>query len=188
MTNHSDFDKTGLSVKNCLDKLQLDKFDPLDELAGDLVCVVQPLDLWTTLSLELSLLDQRHISAGSIVMLLGFETTNKSNFVFAKLLHNEKILYTAQLHSLFYVEHGTSLEDKSFCFTGKLSHIRDYYATLVSFQGGKFKKNINKDLDYLVCGEGVGRNKTDAARRFGVKTISERELLDLISTGKKNTQ
>lgn len=184
MTKHSDFDKTGLSVKDCLDKLQLDKFDPLEELAGDLVCVVQPISLLDNINKYTN----SFVEAGSIMMLLGFSSVNYSSGIFAKLLYNEKIFYTTELNKLFYVEHGTSLEGKSFCFTGKLRHIRDYYATVVSFQGGKYKKNINKDLDYLVCGDDVGRNKTEAAKRFGVKRISEKELLDLISAGKKNTQ
>jgi NAD-dependent DNA ligase len=181
MTDYSDFDKTGLSVLDCIKKLQLDKFDPLDHLAGDLVCTVQPVDLWT----DLKKFSHDFVNAGSIMMLLSFETDNRNDVIYAKLLHNERILYTADLSKLFYVEHGTSLEGKSFCFTGKLRHIRDYYATLVSFQGGKFKKNINKDLDYLVCGEDVGRNKTESAKHFGVKRISEAELLSLISAGKK---
>lgn len=183
MSHYSDFDKTGLSIRDCLNKLKLEQLNLVDELAGDLIYTVHHIDMRT----DPKLLTYEFVPAESVMMLLGFTTTNHDG-IYAKFLYNERILYSCSLDRLFYIEHGSSLSGKTFCFTGKLRHIRNYYATLVSFQGGKYKKNINKDLNYLVCGEDVGHNKTEAAKRFGVKKISEKELFDLISEGKKKTQ
>ena len=70
------------------------------------------------------------------------------------------------------------LKGKSFCFTGKLKHNRKYYEDLVNTNGGQIK-SVVKALDYLVVGEDAG-SKLERARGLGVKTIKEKEFLDMV--------
>ena len=70
------------------------------------------------------------------------------------------------------------LKGKSFCFTGKLKHNRKYYEDLVNTNGGQIK-SVVKALDYLVVGEDAG-SKLERARGLGIKTIKEKEFLDMV--------
>jgi len=151
-------------------------------LAGDLVCVVS--QVYGTNNLK----HHVEIVPGSVVMLLSCDSDANirrySGEFLCKLLYKESIVSVHNPDKLYYLEHGTSLKDLTFCITGKLTHARDYYASMISFQQGKFKKNINKDLNYLVCGKDVGATKTSKARQNGVKMITESELLALILKNK----
>jgi len=71
-----------------------------------------------------------------------------------------------------------TLQDKGFCFTGKLSHPRDWYRSFVSSHGGMFKEAVTGSLDYLVAGEGGG-SKRSKAKALGIKIITEDELMEM---------
>lgn len=160
--------------------------EPEEHLAGDLVCIVSECHGRTNVGNYVSLVP------GSVIMLLSTEFKFKnlsyrprtSDSLSCKLLYKESVVTVDSPEKLFYLEHGTSLKDLTFCITGKLTHARDYYASLISFQQGKFKKNINKDLNYLVYGKDVGQTKTTKARQNGVKMINESELLELVLKNK----
>lgn len=64
---------------------------------------------------------------------------------------------------------------KSFCFTGKMKHVRKYYEDIVNLNGGQIK-GVVKSLDYLVAGEDAG-SKLSRANLLGVKVINENEFL-----------
>lgn len=71
-----------------------------------------------------------------------------------------------------------TLQDKGFCFTGKLSHPRDWYRSFVSSHGGMFKEAVTGSLDYLVAGEGGG-SKRSKAQALGIKIITEEQLMEM---------
>lgn len=67
----------------------------------------------------------------------------------------------------------------SFLFTGTLSQPRKYFESLVESNDGTISGSVSKNLDYLVVGEDSG-SKLAKAQKLGVKTITEKELLDMI--------
>lgn len=156
---------------------------PAEFLSGDLVCAVSEIHGRNNHKQYVS------IVAGSVVMLLNCEVDPQLSWgtkkiLSCKVLYKDSIVTVQDADKLYYLEHGTTLKDLTFCITGKLTHARDYYASMISFQQGKFKKNINKDLNYLVYGKDVGATKTTKARQNGVKMITEAELLALILKNK----
>lgn len=75
-----------------------------------------------------------------------------------------------------------TLQDKGFCFTGKLSHPRDWYRSFVSSHGGMFKEAVTGSLDYLVAGEGGG-SKRSKAKALGIAIITEEQLMEMANGG-----
>ena len=72
-----------------------------------------------------------------------------------------------------------TLAGKRFVVTGALPTLgRDAARALIERHGGHFTAAVSKKTDYVVVGEAAG-SKADDARRLGVKTIDEAELLAL---------
>jgi len=72
-----------------------------------------------------------------------------------------------------------TLAGKRFVVTGTLPSLsRDAARALIERHGGLFTSAVSKKTDYVVVGEAAG-SKADDARRLGVKTIDEAELLAL---------
>jgi DNA ligase (NAD+) len=72
-----------------------------------------------------------------------------------------------------------TLAGKRFVVTGTLPTLsRDAARALIERHGGLFTSSVSKKTDYVVVGEAAG-SKADDARRLGVKTIDEAELLEL---------
>jgi DNA ligase (NAD+) len=70
---------------------------------------------------------------------------------------------------------------KTFVITGTLPNLsRDAVRELIVKHGGRVTSAVSKKTDYVVVGEAPG-SKADDARRLGVKTIDEAELLALAS-------
>ena len=68
---------------------------------------------------------------------------------------------------------------KTLVLTGTLPTLsRDGARALVAQHGGRLTSAVSKKTDYVVVGEAPG-SKADDARRLGVKTIDEAELLAL---------
>ncbi len=77
---------------------------------------------------------------------------------------------------------SSKLEGKRFLFTGKLSSMtREKAKKIVEELGGIAVNNISKKVDFLVVGENPG-SKLEKAKKLGVKIISEKEFLELISS------
>ena len=73
------------------------------------------------------------------------------------------------------------LKGLTFVFTGALNSMsRDQASEKVRMLGGKVSSSVSRETDYLVVGENPG-SKLDKAKQLGVKTISEKEFLELIS-------
>ncbi len=74
------------------------------------------------------------------------------------------------------------LEGLKFVFTGTLERLsrRDAEA-LAATHGAKVMSSVSGETDYLVAGENAG-SKLEKARALGVKTLSEREFLELLAS------
>ncbi len=71
------------------------------------------------------------------------------------------------------------LEGKNFVITGTLPRPRKEVEDMIEAEGGHAPSAISANTDYLVAGEKPG-SKFAKAKELGVKTISYKELLDLI--------
>jgi DNA ligase (NAD+) len=73
------------------------------------------------------------------------------------------------------------LTGKFFVITGSLiTGKRDDVALRIEQAGGVVKSAMSKNIHYLVQGDEGGRNKADAARKFGTTVISEEQLYALM--------
>ncbi len=75
------------------------------------------------------------------------------------------------------------LEGLSFCFTGKLDTFKNRTDAelLVAEHGGVAKRNVVKDLSYLVTNSTKQTEKYVKAQQQGTKIITEQEFLDMIN-------
>jgi len=74
------------------------------------------------------------------------------------------------------------LSGKTLVFTGTLhSGSRDELSKQAKAKGAKVGGSVSAKTDYLVAGDNVGANKTNAAREKGVNVISEQEFLKLLN-------
>lgn len=78
---------------------------------------------------------------------------------------------------------STTLQDKTFLFTGKLSlFTREDAEDMVEKHGGKNISAVSKNLNYLVVGEKVG-SKLKKAQQIGtIEIIDEQQFLDLLGS------
>ncbi len=72
------------------------------------------------------------------------------------------------------------LSGLSFCVTGVLSRKREDVHEAIRAAGGEVLDKVKKGTTYLVAGEKVGKAKTDSARKFGARVISEAQLEQLL--------
>ncbi|MCX6792618.1 MAG: NAD-dependent DNA ligase LigA [Candidatus Falkowbacteria bacterium] len=73
------------------------------------------------------------------------------------------------------------LNNKSFVITGTLDNLsRDEAKSLVRSSGGQISESVSKQTDYVVVGENPG-SKYDKAQKLGLKILSEKEFIGLIS-------
>ena len=74
------------------------------------------------------------------------------------------------------------LKNKTFMFTGKLNGIsRAEAKSLIEKNSGTTISSISKNLDYLVIGDKPTKRKLDQAKNFGIKLISQEELIKLLN-------
>ncbi len=77
---------------------------------------------------------------------------------------------------------GGSLNGKSFVITGGLDSMqREEAGEKIRSLGGTFQSSVGKDTTYLVVGKNVGASKLAKANKLGIKQITEKDLLKMIS-------
>ncbi len=77
---------------------------------------------------------------------------------------------------------SNKLEGQRFVVTGTLDTFgREEAADKIRAAGGTFQSSIGKDTDYLVVGHNVGAGKLTKATKYGTKTLTETEFIDLLS-------
>ncbi|HEX4104331.1 MAG TPA: NAD-dependent DNA ligase LigA [Candidatus Paceibacterota bacterium] len=76
--------------------------------------------------------------------------------------------------------HARKLDGKQFVFTGSLASMtREAAKERVRELGGEASESVSKNTDYVVVGLEPG-SKYEKAKKLGVKTINEKEFLELI--------
>jgi DNA ligase (NAD+) len=76
---------------------------------------------------------------------------------------------------------GSALEGLTLVLTGTLPNLtREEAKQRIEDAGGKVSGSVSRKTSFLVAGEDVG-SKLDKARDFGVKVISEAELLEMLA-------
>lgn len=160
-------DKTHKSVKQVGDN------GAWKDLGGDIVVSVSTVSAWSHARDAHDRQRWGQIPAGTILLMTKIVSQHR-----CVVLWNET-LWETDTNKLFYIEPGDTLEDKRICITGKLEHARDYYATLITYKKGIFKKSVTRSVDLLVTGKNVGQRKIDKAKRFGIDMISEDEFMKM---------
>ncbi|GAI31982.1 unnamed protein product, partial [marine sediment metagenome] len=76
---------------------------------------------------------------------------------------------------------GKKLQGLTFVITGTLESIsRTETEKKIRLQGGHPLSSLSKQTDYLVVGQEPGSTKLVKAKELGVKTIGEKEFLEMI--------
>lgn len=75
---------------------------------------------------------------------------------------------------------GSKLSGKRFVLTGSLSRPRAAIKEEIESAGGRVTESLSRQTDYLVAGRDPG-SKLDRAENLGVKIISEKDLMKMIS-------
>ena len=70
---------------------------------------------------------------------------------------------------------GGKLSGMTFCLSGSMPRGKKQIESDIVANGGIVKDSVNKELSYLVSGEGSG-SKSEKAKKYGVKIINEDEL------------
>lgn len=74
------------------------------------------------------------------------------------------------------------LTGKLVVFTGTMQKgSREDMITHAKTLGAKIGTSVSSKTHYLICGEGVGKNKTEAAAKHGTQVLTEQAYLDLIA-------
>ncbi|HEX7319034.1 MAG TPA: NAD-dependent DNA ligase LigA [bacterium] len=102
---------------------------------------------------------------------------------------NKKLIENLRLRGLKFKSDQTAreaiLKGKTFIFTGELTAMtREDAQALVRKLGGQPSTSVSRKTDFVVAGSNPG-SKYDKAQKLGVKTISEKEFLQLIKEKKK---
>ena len=70
----------------------------------------------------------------------------------------------------------------TFCITGTLSKSRKQYVQLIEDLGGRFKKGVSGDVNFLIVGNDAYSRETEKLERadkIGIKTLSEKDFLSM---------
>jgi len=120
------------------------------------------------------------IDIPSIAVLSGFGDTSAVAIVSGLLHYRPEIENLLKIISLSSGDQGGLLSGKSFCFTGSMEQPRPYYQKLVENNGGENKNSVTKDLTYLVMNVDAGSSKSQKAKKYDTKIITEKEFLEML--------
>ena len=73
------------------------------------------------------------------------------------------------------------LKGKTFILTGSLETMtRNEAKEKIRLLGGEISESVSKKTDYLILGKEPGPTKLEKAKKLGIKTLTEKEFLQLI--------
>ncbi|MEA2042162.1 MAG: NAD-dependent DNA ligase LigA [Bacteroidota bacterium] len=78
---------------------------------------------------------------------------------------------------------GNRLESLKIVLSGTFKkHSRTELKKLIETEGGKNTSSVSKSTDFFLAGENVGPKKMEKVEKFGIKIISEEDLLQMINS------
>jgi len=111
-------------------------------------------------------------------IILFFEDEAQNNLVNELIAHGLQF----ELNEEELAGQTNKLEGLSIVISGSFSrHSRDELKALIEQNGGKNTSSISKKTDLFLAGEKVGPSKLEKVEKFGIKTISEDEFIQMIS-------
>ncbi len=110
-------------------------------------------------------------------IILFFEDEAQNNLVNELMAHGLQF----ELNEEELANQTNKLEGLSIVISGSFSlHSRDELKAMIEQNGGKNTSSISKKTDLFLAGEKVGPSKLEKVEKFGIKTISEVEFIELI--------
>lgn len=107
----------------------------------------------------------------------------KAKSLYNGLKHNETMIKELLKMDITIKENekpvGGKLNGLTFVLTGTMTHVREELIEMIENNGGSVKGSVGKSLSYLVC-EDQSTTKFKKATQYGIKIISEADLLDMI--------
>jgi DNA ligase (NAD+) len=126
------------------------------------------------------------LTADEIVRIDGFAEKTAKNLV--ESLARIKPQFDALVNSFTLTETlrgrtaNSPISGKTLVFTGTMQNgNRDAMEKQAKALGAEVSGSVSSKTDYLVCGENVGKAKTDAAAKHGVEVLFENDYLALIA-------
>ena len=80
-----------------------------------------------------------------------------------------------------------ALDGKTIVFTGALSESRKAHEEKVNTVGARYVNSVSSKTDYLVVGKEPGAVKLEAAKKHGVKKLTEKQWLKILNEAYKRT-
>ncbi|QIV78014.1 NAD-dependent DNA ligase LigA [Fervidobacterium pennivorans] len=137
-----------------------------------------------------SLEELANASIADLLLVEGIgEDTAKSIYDYFKLPKTKEIIEKLKKAGVNMKSNIEVKEDVlsglTFCVTGTLKNFsREEIKRYIESLGGHYTDNVSRKTDYLIVGENPG-SKLQKAQKFGVKTLTEDEFLQLVEERKK---
>lgn len=169
------------SAKNCYDSLWSHNPIPLELFLGSLsIPMVGSSTIKMVIEANFNSLDK--IMAASVKDFSGVKGLGpiKSEFLYEGLKRNKKIIRELLEKIKIQEQIVGEFTGKSFCFTGTMKNKRKVLEDMVIKNGGSIK-SVGSSLSYLVIDDpDSGTSKATAAKKLGIKLISEEEFLAML--------
>ncbi len=117
------------------------------------------------------------LKAGCIVLIVDALQNGQCEVIY------EEEKYKVSAKSLRLIKIENILQGTGIAITGELSLPREYYKTLIEAKGGKFKNQVTRNCDYLVCNRPSQARETTKlikARELGKSVITENQFFKLL--------
>lgn len=125
-----------------------------------------------------------YVKTGDMFLVIEKDPETYSRWPIKVLTEEHGPLYFSNLdaHHFLYVKCGDNLVGKSFCITGELSAPRAVFQKIITLNGGQYKTNVTKNLDYLIISKNHNSLKAQKAVEYfaNVKVINEYDFLAIV--------
>lgn len=145
-----------------------------EETAEDLAKYFGTLEKIKSATLE-ELLQMNGVGERTAQALINYFSEKKNQELIEKLLKNGVEIQKVE------IKVGGKLEGKTFVLTGSLESMsRDDAKEKIKNLGGEVSESVSKKTSYVVVGADPG-SKYEKAKKLGVKILSEKDLINIIS-------